>query len=59
MERLTGLLKEETDDNRRPLPICTECGDPIDGEYMYLIAGECICQTCLDFWHRKEVRRHG
>lgn len=36
------------------LPVCSECGEPIQDEYFYLINGENICEECLKDY-RKSV----
>lgn len=35
------------------LPICSECGEPIQDEDCYEINGELICPDCLKENHRK------
>lgn len=30
------------------LPRCSECGEPIQDEYCYLINDEAICESCMD-----------
>ena len=37
------------------LPVCSECGEYIQGEYCYEIDGEYICEECLESNHRKTV----
>ena len=37
------------------LPICSECGEPIQTEECYEINDELICPDCLEFNHRKRV----
>lgn len=36
------------------LPICSECGEPIQDEYCYEIDGEYICEECINN-HRKSI----
>lgn len=37
------------------LPICADCGEPIQEDHFYLINDEAICPTCLEAGYRKEV----
>lgn len=37
------------------LPVCSECGEPIQGDYCYEINGEYICEECLEFNYKKSV----
>lgn len=37
------------------LPVCDECGEPIQTEECYEINGEVICPECLRNNHRKRV----
>lgn len=37
----------------RTLPICAECGEPIQDEECYEINGEFICPECLKDNHRR------
>ena len=30
------------------LPVCERCGKPIQGDYLYLINDEFICEKCLN-----------
>lgn len=34
------------------LPRCSECGEPIQDEYCYLINDEAICESCMKENHR-------
>ena len=33
------------------LPVCSECGEPIQDERCYNFDGELICQSCLENYH--------
>ncbi len=37
------------------LPVCAECGEPIQTEECYEINDELICPECLERYHRKRV----
>ena len=37
------------------LPICNECGFPIEDKHYYFISGKIICQECLDENHKREI----
>lgn len=37
------------------LPICAECGEPIQDEHCFEINDELICEECLNQNHRKYV----
>lgn len=37
------------------LPVCDYCHDPIQDEYLYVINGDFICETCLERLFRKET----
>ena len=36
------------------LPVCSECGEPIQSEYLYEIVDETYCESCMDGF-RKSV----
>ena len=36
------------------LPVCSECGEPIQDEFCYEINGEYICDSCMEE-HRRSV----
>lgn len=37
------------------LPVCCECGEPIQDDYCYEINDELLCEDCLNTYHRKAV----
>lgn len=37
------------------LPVCVECGEPIQDDYLYEINGEYVCEDCLKELYRKSV----
>jgi formylmethanofuran dehydrogenase subunit E len=39
----------------RRLPVCAECGEPIQDEHCFEINDELICEQCLNQNHRKYV----
>lgn len=52
---LADFDRHDTEESARlkRLPVCSECGNPIQDEYMYLIDGEPICEECLNKNYRK------
>ena len=37
------------------LPRCSECGEPIQDEYAFLINDIWICESCLDREYKKSI----
>ena len=37
------------------LPICANCGNPIQDDYFYLINDKPICSNCLESNYRKDT----
>lgn len=37
------------------LPVCADCGEPIQDDYFYLINDEAICPACLESGYRKQI----
>ena len=37
------------------LPHCSECGEPIQDEYLYEFCGDLMCQECLESQYKKPV----
>lgn len=37
------------------LPVCVECGEPVQDECYYEINGEVVCRECLDNNYKKFV----
>ena len=37
------------------LPKCYYCDEPIQGDFCFVINGECICEDCLEEHHKKYV----
>lgn len=37
------------------LPVCSECGEPVQDDFYYEINDEIICQECLDRDFRKRT----
>lgn len=37
------------------LPVCADCGNPIQDDHFYLINDEPICPDCLDAGYRKQT----
>jgi len=38
----------EMEERLKDLPVCAECGEPIQDDYYYQIAGEDYCEQCVD-----------
>ena len=39
-------------------PKCDYCGEPITDDYCYDIAGDIICENCLNEHHRKPIEEY-
>lgn len=39
----------------KELPVCSECGEPIQDDYYYFINDEILCEECLITNYRKSV----
>lgn len=37
------------------LPVCADCGEPVQDDHYYLINDEVICPDCLESGYRKEI----
>lgn len=37
------------------LPVCADCGEPVQDDHYYLINDEVICPDCLDSNYRKDI----
>lgn len=37
------------------LPVCADCGEPVQADHFYLINDEVICPDCLEAGYRKAV----
>ena len=37
------------------LPVCSECGEPIQTEKCYVFKGELICPDCLEWNHEENT----
>ena len=37
------------------LPVCADCGEPVQSDHYYLINDEVICPRCLEKGYRKET----
>lgn len=42
-------------DEQGPLPVCEECGDEIEDEYVFVINDAIICEDCLNKNYRKRA----
>lgn len=45
----------ERDAELEKLPVCADCGEPVQDDHYYLINDEVICPNCLDSNYRKEI----
>lgn len=43
----------EQDRQMEQMPVCDECGERIDTDFLYEFDGYYICEECLDKNHRK------
>lgn len=50
-ERYSAEQEEELEN----LPICSECGEPIQDEYCFEVNNEYICERCMKNNYRKAV----
>lgn len=37
------------------LPVCADCGEPVQDDHYYLINDEVICPNCLESGYRKDI----
>lgn len=37
------------------LPVCADCGEPVQNDHYYLINDEVICPDCLESGYRKDI----
>lgn len=37
------------------LPVCADCGEPVQDDHYYLINDEVICPGCLESGYRKDI----
>lgn len=45
----------EQDIQLERLPVCSDCGYPIQSEFLFRIEGQCICPVCLEDNYRKRT----
>lgn len=45
---------EQTEQLER-LPVCADCGEPVQDDHYYLINDEVICPDCLESGYRKDI----
>lgn len=46
---------KQQEEQRKKLPKCNECDNPIQDEHCYVINDEPICEDCLKSHYRKSV----
>lgn len=39
--------EREQEEEEEKLPVCDICGEPIQGDYLYDLDGELVCEECL------------
>ena len=39
------------------LPVCVECGEHIQDEYLYIIEEDPMCEECAEKWLKRQRRR--
>ena len=39
-------------------PVCTECGEPIQSEYLFDMDGTLICPECIVRYYRQETEEY-
>lgn len=37
------------------LPVCADCGQPVQDDHFFLIVDEVICPDCLEAGYRREI----
>ena len=54
---VADFLRWDEEQNRQleRLPVCADCGEPVQDEHLYLINDEIICQECLVRYYRKST----
>ena len=45
----------ERDAELEKLPVCADCGEPVQDDHFYLINDGVICPNCLDSNYRNEI----
>nr|DAL88883.1 MAG TPA: hypothetical protein [Caudoviricetes sp.] len=45
----------EQDRRLDKLPVCCECGEPIQDDFCYEINDDLICEGCMNTYYRKSV----
>lgn len=40
------------------LPVCADCGEPVQEDYYYEINDEVICPDCLESGYRKSIDQY-
>jgi formylmethanofuran dehydrogenase subunit E len=48
----------QQEEELQKLPICCECGEPIQSDYLYEIDGELYCEDCMNEMFRKDVEEY-
>lgn len=56
---LADFNRWDTEQQKRldRLPRCRYCGEPIQGEHVYVFDGKCTCEDCLNEYHRISIDR--
>lgn len=40
------------------LPVCHDCGDPIQDDHLFAFGGRVYCPECVDINHRKHTEEY-
>lgn len=45
----------EQEEKLEKMPVCDECGEHIQDDYLYDIGGEILCRTCMENKYERSV----
>ena len=54
-ERYFTELERQAEERLEKLPVCSECGCPIEDDWLYEFNDELICPECLEENHMKKT----
>lgn len=54
---LADFAQHDAEKERRlaQMPICADCGNPVQEDHFYSINGEVICPDCMESNYRKDI----
>lgn len=55
---LYEMYEAEQEEEAEKLPECCECGERIDGEYLYDIDGDLYCEECMMALFKKQTENY-